>query len=472
MSVVSRAAGKLAAQNIKNETAISANTATRVGTNMEDGWDTFALDADLTVVENTAIFESDTSLAGASFFLDEDDMSSDSATKVASQQSIKAYVTNSLVTPNSTLIRDEADFPTPTAGVITLTSGNIYRIEGEVVITNKIDCNGAILLGRDRTVDKITSAENSSEIFTNDGQVIAQNLTFAITGTSSKIFNLLGTTGFEYVYLQDCTLAASTSTGDIENFYAVQFINTPNQNPSGGLTLTDITNISLRGFDTSVGHSASTVLTITGTSNLVQIFFCGFGVGGGQTALDISGLTLSTYGEISAGSGFSGAGTYVNGTFGDLWKIDARGLDRLGDSTAVGSLYVSTPAETSIATVNTPVKVAGTTTLVESVRVDDDSSTNNRLKYTGLKTRNFTITSAISTTSASSNKEFTWYVAVNGTVDTASGIRRKQGTGSDVGALALNWIEELSTDDYIEIWVENNTDDTNVTATKLTLIIS
>jgi|VirMetMinimDraft_7_1064189.scaffolds.fasta_scaffold00359_11 hypothetical protein len=372
---------------------------------------------------------------------------------------------------NEDTITSESDFPAPSLGVITLDSSTIYKIQGDVVITNKIDCNGATLLGRDRTLDKITSTQAASEIFTGNGQIIAKNLTFSITGAGSKLFNLLGTTGFEYVFMQDCTFTSNSSLGTIENYYAVQFINIPNQAPAGGLTLTDILNISLRYFDTSVGHTASTLLTLTGNSNLVQIFGCAFGVGGGQTAIDITGLTLATYGEISAGSGFSGAGTYVTGTFSALWDVIARGLNRISDSEARGACYVSSALATTIGTINVPVKVAGTTTLASTLRFTNGGSSN-RLQYTGLKTVIKKISAAISTVSAASNKEYTWSIFKNGSLVVGSGIKRKQGTSTDVGALALDFLVSFDTNDYVEVWVANNTDTTAVTAQNLVLVVS
>jgi len=49
-----------------------------------------------------------TSLAGAAWFLDEDNMASDSATKVPSQQSVKAYVTTSVAASGITLATKQA----------------------------------------------------------------------------------------------------------------------------------------------------------------------------------------------------------------------------------------------------------------------------------------------------------------------------------------------------------------------------
>ena len=66
-------------------------TATQVRTiiNVESGAD--VTDA-TNVATATAVMEGDTTIAAMSFVLDEDDMATDSATKLATQQSIKAYV--------------------------------------------------------------------------------------------------------------------------------------------------------------------------------------------------------------------------------------------------------------------------------------------------------------------------------------------------------------------------------------------
>jgi hypothetical protein len=45
-----------------------------------------------TVAAAGAVMESDTTIASMSFVVDEDDMTSDSATKLSTQQAIKAYV--------------------------------------------------------------------------------------------------------------------------------------------------------------------------------------------------------------------------------------------------------------------------------------------------------------------------------------------------------------------------------------------
>lgn len=79
---------------------------------IEDGWriSNTLFEADIPVINSTsvdaagAVMESDTSTASMSFVLDEDNMSSNSATKLATQQSIKAYVDSAISTAKQALM--------------------------------------------------------------------------------------------------------------------------------------------------------------------------------------------------------------------------------------------------------------------------------------------------------------------------------------------------------------------------------
>jgi hypothetical protein len=49
--------------------------------------------------------------------------------------------------------------------------------------------------------------------------------------------------------------------------------------------------------------------------------------------------------------------------------------------------------------------------------------------------------------------------------------QRKTGSSGDIGALALSGILQLQTNDYIEVWVENNSGSANITAEFMNLAI-
>jgi hypothetical protein len=143
-------------------------------------------------------------------------------------------------------------------------------------------------------------------------------------------------------------------------------------------------------------------------------------------------------------------------------------------SPAHGGMYISSAVETSIAASSTDgsnaVKALGTTTAFASLN-DMDMPANNRLRYTGAANRLFTVQVAISTIAAANSKVFGWYIAKNGTVIAESLISRKQGTGADVGALALHWQLELAQNDYIEVFLEDRTDTTNAPMSQMVMLM-
>lgn len=78
--------------------------------------------------------------------------------------------------------------------------------------------------------------------------------------------------------------------------------------------------------------------------------------------------------------------------------------------------------------------------------------TNRRLVYTGTATKTFAVSIAISMSSSRSNVISTLQIAKNGTPEPATTVVRKIATGGDVGALSVNGIFSLATNDYIEIF--------------------
>lgn len=238
-----------------------------------------------------------------------------------------------------------------------------------------------------------------------------------------------------------------------------------------GADLNDISEI-----HTADENATSPAYSFTNNTNLGmyrsgtnELSFAASGVQ--RLAVGVNGIIgyLPIYIEESATASASSAG------LGQLWVentspnhlhfTDDAGNDYNLSDQFGGGFYVSTAAETSISTVNTPVKAAGTTTTTQLDNFDTNSL-DNRLRYTGSITRSFQVVCSVSMTTASNNKVTAIYIAKNGSVETASEIQRLVGTGSDVGALATSTYLTLATNDYVELWVENQTDATNMTVEK------
>ena len=173
--------------------------------------------------------------------------------------------------------------------------------------------------------------------------------------------------------------------------------------------------------------------------------------------------------DLDPGTEYHASDTLKIYTVSDAGEAENRGT--------YGELYISSSAATSVATVSTPLKAAGTTTTGDLSLFDDDTGTNNRLKYKGTEPKVFHVLACISMTSASNNITFNIYIYVyddsgaSGAVITSSKIQRKIGTGADIGALSTQTLVLLDTDDYVEVWVENITDDSNCTFDLMNLTI-
>ncbi len=94
---------------------------------------------------------------------------------------------------------------------------------------------------------------------------------------------------------------------------------------------------------------------------------------------------------------------------------------------------------------------------------DFDMLGDGQLRYLGVETRMFRITCTVSFTSASNIQEIHMELAKSGVVSTEAEIRRKVGTGSDVGTGAISWITTLATNEYISLFAKNVTGANDIT---------
>lgn len=136
-----------------------------------------------------------------------------------------------------------------------------------------------------------------------------------------------------------------------------------------------------------------------------------------------------------------------------------------------GHAYISASAATTISVAGTYYKAAGTTTLSATVEEVSDGSVNNRLVYTGTPDRHFHIVATVSMTAASNNQIIGLKLAKNGTVLDESVTRRAVSTGADVGSTAIHADAMMSTNDYIELFVTNETSTASVTVTNMYLFM-
>lgn len=129
----------------------------------------------------------------------------------------------------------------------------------------------------------------------------------------------------------------------------------------------------------------------------------------------------------------------------------------------IAQYYMSNNStETVISNINEFVKVAGTTVAGDLVSGFDVSSINNRAIYLGKLTNYYKATCVLSLTDGS-NKTHTIALSKNGTTINSSIKEITTGSAGRAQSIYTQAFLELSTNDYIEVQVANNTDISNIT---------
>ena len=99
------------------------------------------------------------------------------------------------------------------------------------------------------------------------------------------------------------------------------------------------------------------------------------------------------------------------------------------------------------------------------------ADTDNRLVYTGTSPRAMMISCSVSMTSSLSQVTVGFKIAVNDSVIDSSLVVRRINTNTDVGALSLQTVAILNTDDYIELWLTNETSATAIQVEEMNISV-
>ena len=116
---------------------------------------------------------------------------------------------------------------------------------------------------------------------------------------------------------------------------------------------------------------------------------------------------------------------------------------------------------TTIVSVDTPVKI-------NAVWVDEGSSqftsiSDGRSTYIGEKGLTVPVTVVISILATGGDKQVSGYIAINGSVIPGSAIQTTA-SGTKAGNETCIWQQTLNPNDYIEVWIENNSTTDDLTA--------
>ncbi|MBG6060363.1 hypothetical protein IWX83_000126 [Flavobacterium sp. CG_9.1] len=296
-----------------------------------------------------------------------------------------------------------------------LDSGTYYEINGTIIVNFPIELNNAYVAGLDSSDDKLVKA--SGDLFTGTTGGSIRVLTLVASGTGGNVFNITGA-GNQNLIFRDCTVASSANVGLIKGFSLVfvsivQYVGNTNGIIYENINKLLINNAGWFGGGLPLGNSG-TYEKIVGTFEQVAKQGGFSEVSGSSIGFDVStNPTINGDAVIEAvvftGTNTAGyvkaytAGTYSGYNFNNFWAVRCTGIPNEGDSFASGNLYLDrtgTSPTISFPTPNISYKVPGTTVSTNLYRMS--TPVNNRIVYSGKKTRTISVTTSMSFEAAGS----------------------------------------------------------------------
>lgn len=371
------------------------------------------------------------------------------------------------------LVDSIEDLPKAENGVITLEDNRTYFITGTVDLAGSrlvTGQNTAIIGGSSENCRIKSTGLSGTALITSEWSLPLRNVTIEAStaldldasANSNQALDWFG------VNFTDCA-----TIGTIKSYNNIIWTDCGLLN-SSGLTFDGITGTI--GFSQCLfdGASGSTIITLPASLTITRrfrIIYSAFVVLSGETGINCStSATIPVDSYILDTVNFSGGGTYTSGVlYSDnkaLW-ISNKGVENSSEI----SYYTmnGNATETTISVQGTEYKAAGTTTS-QSV-TQKFTNTDNRATYTGAITRLFKVNATLSLTSGN-NHQVGVYIAKNGSIITNTETYVTTSGAGRAENVFCQGLVSLATNDYIEIFVENNTATTNITVTDLSVIIN
>jgi hypothetical protein len=381
------------------------------------------------------------------------------------QDAITALVTGQLV-----FVADKYDLPKPVAGVITLADSTIYSLTCDIDLLGDRIVGGVdnVIEGWGPTVSSLlstgltgTALITSTENITLRHIDISADVALDLNGSAGKFLDWLT------VNFTDCPTVGTIQNYD--NFIGLNIgvIDSANWTFDG--------TIGTIGFGDSLfsGIAGETTLIIPATAIITRRFrpkFSAFITPTGGTGIDFStSATVPDEDYILFECDFSGAGTALAGVQFDDNKAMFKGNTGIENSRTFANYYMTNNATTTPVVVSTPTKALGTTT--SNPISQRFSFTDNRATYVGAPTRDFEV-EAWASLSSNNNNVLRLYIAKNGTAVTTSFAEGTANAGGRAEGLVTASVVELDTNDYVEVFVSNETSGNNVLDINLNVIVS
>jgi hypothetical protein len=369
-------------------------------------------------------------------------------------------------------------------------STKLYMIDGLIdmgttpIVVPEGGINIAGLNGG-REVMGLYSNENNYTMFTTPsggyaGNVLMESMTLYVTGTNSKLFNLdnddnSGSFEFTGMNFGGFGSVFCTSLGSISSYRQFFVATSGIYNVKDGFTMNGtwsglvFTDSNVLGTDALTLFKEGTDLIFEGSLRSNANFGATAGsLNSSSVFMDFDEDNIQSKGGLS----LTNFRTSVDDALPNLPSTSSyvRYKDGAGvrDTYVGGQWTITTQATTTITTAETPVKMAGTTTEVDLQWFTDGGD--NRLVYDGEQQIEVECKGVMSISGGSNDQASIffrqWDSSASTWIDAPKAQATLNGGGAGNRAEGVPFFGYFTLDnaDYIEVWIQNDSDTTNVTA--------
>lgn len=361
-------------------------------------------------------------------------------------------------------VYSKSNLPTPSSGIITLANNVTYYITATIDLTgDRLVCgvNTTILGGSsENCILKSTGLSSAVALITSSYSLPIRNITI----THGTALNLTGdgsTTALDWFGVNFTNCATVGLVSNYTNFIMNDsaFLNSQGLTFNGTIGTIGMTNCL---FDCASGGTAIILPSTLTVSRRFRIIYSSFVILSGETGLNAS--TSATIGDekyILDTVNFSGGGTYLTGVDATLNKALFANCVGITNTSTRGFVYMIDNI-TQTGTNNTALwfKAAGTTSAM-STNSKFSTATSNRLTYTGAFSQSFMVTVNCNVRTSVSTQNINIGIAKNGTIITESAMTILCAAGSTPSFGATQIVVELTTNDYVELFVQNSSSANN-----------
>lgn len=367
-------------------------------------------------------------------------------------------------------INQESDFPAAVGGAITLESNTAYIISNSFSLSNRFILSSSTTVASFGKEGPLLTYTGSDTMFTSlDISCVINNLHYDCP--NGKAHSHTDTTGNnQIVNISNSRLRSCVDYGDFVSMgFAVIFnsdcFDSTTTGPlftGSGWNLISINRFALTSLSASyVGVDLNSAISdVIELDDLI--------ISGPSGAVGVTGLANN--GNVTVGN----LATIINCNFpGDITPItnitpisdvrwESLGNDGIGDSRDDSLVSIQANAsETVISVAGTAVKMVGTWADEGSSRFTV-TEIGGRMTYVGEREARLPISVTVSIlTAAGGDKQVSAYVAINGAVVTATKIEATA-SNNKAGTVTLIWQHVFQENDFVEIFLANESDTTNV----------